>query len=77
MTKVTRVFEIAVTFDIDDAVYAVVDDEWRSVFYDLNTKDEIADHIAFNLLRGRTLSQLDGWANMPDSMARLIDIDYN
>lgn len=52
-------------------VIAQVDDEWREMFYDLNTESDIVDHIAYNLLRGNRLSQLDGFANLPDDYAEL------
>lgn len=73
----TRTFEI--TFDgnatlvLEDAVIDAVDDSWRASFYDLVTPEQIAEQIAFNLLRGWKLHQLDGWADQPDSNARLIE----
>lgn len=60
--------------ELDDAVINVVDDEWRAVFYDLFTTADIADHIAYNLVINRaSLSRLDGWADMPDDLARIIE----
>lgn len=56
---------------LDDRVIDAVDDEWRSHLYDLKTPEKIAEHIAFNLLQGRSLSDLDGWADQPDSNANL------
>ena len=57
-------------------VIAVVDDEWRSQLYDLQTSGEIAKHIAYNLFfNGFSLSELDGWADQPNERARIIDDD--
>ena len=57
---------------IDEPVFAAVDDEWRSHFYDLYSREEIAKHIAYNLVVYRIgLSQMDGWANLPDEMAKV------
>ena len=44
-----------------------VDDNWRKQFYDLTSDQEIAEHIAYNeIVNHWTLSQLDGFANLPD-----------
>ena len=68
----TITFEGCITLKLEEAVIAAVDDDWRASLYDLTTPEEIAEHIAFNLLRGWKLHQLDGWANQPDSNALLI-----
>ncbi len=61
---------------LDDQVIDVVDDEWRSYLYNLHTPEEIAEHIAYNLIfNSGELSMLDGWADQPDSNARLIGGD--
>lgn len=71
-----RTFELEitvyVTLAVDDHVIDVVDDEWRSQLYNLTTAEEISEHIAYNLLRGVRLSQLDGWADQPDTNANLL-----
>ena len=60
--------------ELDDAIFDAVDDEWRSVFYDLNTIYDIAEHIGYNLvIRNCPLSRMDGWADMPDDLARIIE----
>jgi hypothetical protein len=59
--------------EIDDAVINNVDDSWRKMFYDFTTPQQIAEHIAFNLIvNDATLSQLDGFANLSDDMAVLL-----
>ncbi len=58
---------------INQAVIEQVTDEWRSMFYDLKTPDEIIEHVAYNLLQGRRLSTLDGFANLPNSYAVLVE----
>ena len=78
-----RKFEIEITgtveMELDDRVIDVVNDEWRSYLYNLRTPEEIAEHIAFNLVAnsGR-LSMLDGWADQPDQNARILseDLDF-
>ena len=64
---------VLVTVKIHPDVFAQVDDEWREMFYDLNTESDIVDHIAYNLMKGRTLSQLDGFANLPNEYAVMED----
>jgi hypothetical protein len=77
-----RLFDIEITvktqLELDDQVIDVVDDEWRSQLYDLYTPEEIAEHIAYNLIANNArLSQLDGWADQPDSNADLKSINWD
>ena len=61
---------------LDEEVIDVVDDGWREMLYDLNTPEEIAEHIAFNIVVNNAgLSRLDGWANLKDNMARVTSED--
>jgi len=62
-----------VTIELDEKVINVVDDVWRSQLYDLHTPEEIAAHIAANLVEGSRLSRLDGWADQPDENARIVE----
>ena len=73
-----RKFEIEIqasaVIELDDRVIDVVDDEWRSQLYDLYTPEDIAKHIAYNLLVNKwELSTLDGWTDQPDENAKVID----
>ena len=62
--------------ELEDEVIDRVDDEWRRFLYDLNTPEEIAEHIAFNIIVNNAgLSRLDGWADLPDRMARVTEED--
>jgi hypothetical protein len=64
----------AVVIDISPDVINAVDDKWRSQFYALKTPEEIAEHIAYNMvINGAKLSQLDGWADKSDVKARIIE----
>jgi len=72
-----------VIIELDEKVIDVVDDEWRSQLYNLETPEDIAEHVAYNLIQGSRLSQLDGWADQPDENARIVqnnmedDIEVN
>lgn len=69
----SEAIDVAV-IELDDAVIDAVDDEWRKAFYCLVTPEAIARHIGYNLIINRQpLSNLDGWANMPDSFARVVE----
>jgi len=59
--------------ELADRVIDIVDDEWREVLYDLQTPEEIAEHIGYNLIVNRiSLSMMDGWAGFSDEEARII-----
>lgn len=58
----------------DEVMNAVDNDEWREMFYgSLTTPDEIAEHIAYNIIvNDAGLSMLDGFANFPDEYAKIV-----
>jgi|WetSurMetagenome_2_1015567.scaffolds.fasta_scaffold178080_2 hypothetical protein len=63
----------AATIELDQRAIDTVDDLWRSQLYNLRTPEDIAAHIAYNMVINKLrLSQMDGWADMPDSYARII-----
>jgi hypothetical protein len=65
--------------EIDQEVIDQVDSEWRTTFYNLKTPTDIACHIGYNLIINQwRLSQLDGWANLDNDMAKVIsDADWD
>lgn len=69
-------FTVTAKIELDEAVITAVDDEWRSQFYNLRDVQDIAEHIAYNLLQGNDLSRLDGWADQPDKNAVLLDEEW-
>lgn len=77
MTK--RKFEIVfggsetAVIELDEAVISAVDDDWRAMFYDLHEPEDIAQHVGYNLIVNHLrLSQMDGWADQPDSNAKVL-----
>ena len=67
------IMEVEATIELDDSVIDVVDDEWRSHLYPLHSSEDIAGHIAYNMIANNAqLSQLDGWADQPNSNARFV-----
>jgi hypothetical protein len=65
--------EVEAVVEIDDAVIAAVDDDWRDAFYDLTTPTEIAELIGQNMImQHMSLSDIDGFADHPDARARVV-----
>ena len=65
------------TIELDDAVIEAVDDEWRKDLYNLKTPEEIAEMVGRCIVcNGWRLSNLDGWADQPDSNARVITSEW-
>ena len=59
--------------EIDDVVIKSVDEEWRSMFYNLTSPQEIAEHIAYNIIvNNATLTRLDGFADLNDDYVRIL-----
>ena len=69
-------WQTEVLIELDDEVIDRVDDEWRASLYNLHGANEIAEHIAANIVLNKWgLSDLDGWADMKDSAAKIVDED--
>jgi len=71
-----RTFELTltrcITIELDDAVIDVINDaSWRASFYDYSQSEDIAGIMGLALCDGYRLSDLDGWADQPDSNARI------
>lgn len=65
--RVFRVnIEMSVEVSIDQRlVDEVMTDDWRSSFYSFAQASDLAGHLAFNLVQGRSLQSLDGFADQP------------
>ena len=74
VTKKRRfVVEITVEIDVSESLLSdVLTDEWRDRYYRFFHATEVAEHLAFNLLGGHDVSQLDGFADQPDDAAELV-----
>lgn len=62
-------FTVKARIKINQEVFNQVDEDFKKQFYDLDTDSDIVEMIAYNLIQGRQLSQLDGFANLPDKSA--------
>lgn len=62
--------------EIDESL--LPNDEWRSTFYgDIDTLEKTAEHIGYNMVANdAVLSKLDGFADQPDSKAKLISREW-
>lgn len=63
---------VRVTVDDQNVVDRCVNNEngWRDSLYPLETEDQVYEHLAYNFaVNHARLSQLDGWADLPDSAA--------
>jgi hypothetical protein len=72
-----RKFYATFTVEIDIApalLKSVLTDEWRSQFYPFMTPEDVAEHLAFNLIQGRSLSLLDGFADQDPKRVTLGEI---
>ena len=80
MARFEVVVTIVVVLDIADDVIALHSDpQWLANFYQLDTPELIAEHLAYHLgIRDSDLSSLDGFADWPDSdETRLVSIRFN
>lgn len=65
------------TVTIDQAAIDVVNDEWRSHFYRLQTPEAIAEHLAYNAAaNGADIHELDGFAHLTSEFAH-VELDWD
>ena len=72
-----RKFEVElrsfVDIEIDEKVINTIDEEWRQHLYNLTSPEEIACHIAYNLVfNNAKLSDLDGFADQNDYDVQIV-----
>ena len=66
--------EGTVTIELHESVIDAVDEEWEEVFFKTHGAEDVAGHIAWNMVINRLpLSRIDGWANQPDYKAKITD----
>ncbi len=75
-----RTFEVTWTVTskvkINKEVFDQVTYEWRESFYKLYSDEDIVGMVAYALLRGMGLSDIDGFANLSDSSAIQVTEHY-
>ena len=49
---------------------AAMTDEFASEFFTMRRAEEVAEHLAWNMVRGNELSQLDGFADQPETAVK-------
>ncbi len=73
--KKFRRFAVSISLEIDvdeSLLTSVLTDEWRGKFYNFTSAGEVAEHLAFNLLGGHDVNQLDGFADQLNDAAEII-----
>lgn len=72
--KVEVSFVVTCTVEVDqDVIDEALSEEWQADFYTFTDEQDVADHLAYNMLRGASLSTLDGFAQFHDDNAKLTD----
>lgn len=74
--KLTVTVISTVTLDLDKSL--LPDDEWRSHFYDIRTMEEVAKHVAYNIIANRMsrISQLDGFADRAEEDCKILNVEH-
>lgn len=70
--KFTVEFQATLELEIDESVIERgLSAEWQSVYYKFETPEEVAKHIAYNMVVNRAgLSEFDGFADLDDGQAK-------
>lgn len=76
-----RTFRVTVTttaeLTLDSSVIReATSDEWRKMFWDLRSAEDVAAHVGFNMLTNHLeLSELDGFSGADDALAKLANVE--
>lgn len=81
-TGVFRKFRVSFSFSYEEVDYAIieidqsvidsVDQSWKDVFFDADTPEKIAVHIAWNMfVNNHPLSQIEGFLDHPNSSVKI------
>lgn len=73
--RVTLTVEVELQI-ADEAIRRCVENEdgWRETYYDLQTPEDVAEHLAANIgLAGARPCHLDGWSDLPDEAVQASD----
>lgn len=78
--EVTVTAYVKITVNDPEAVTRVTGDdgdEWRSMFYDLYTEEDVYNHLAYNAVANgiEDASRLDGWADLQRGAVTMIVTD--
>jgi hypothetical protein len=74
MKKYFITMTVEAEIEVDESLFDVVDEDWKKCFYDFEEDIDVAEHIGYNMVANRySLSDLDGFADQPDSKARFVD----
>lgn len=67
-----------VTLRISPTVLAGVDDGWRQTYYQLHSDEDVAQHIAYNMVvNDLSLQQIDGFADRKEREAEVFDTEWD
>lgn len=64
-TKITVAIYVEVEMR-DSFIKSILTEKWQKHFYMLHTPADLAEHLAFNLVKGGDVSSLDGFADQDD-----------
>lgn len=71
------VVEFAVTIDVSqDIIDVATSEEWRKTYYNLVLPEQVAEFLAYNLMRNIELAQLDGFADRANNEAVHVRTDH-
>jgi hypothetical protein len=57
---------VTLKIKVDQRLFdSVLTDEWRAQMYPFHTNEDVVKHLAFNMVHGRNLQSLDGFADQP------------
>lgn len=70
---------VTATIEIDDEVLDdAMSESWQKQFWPVHRREDVVEHVGFNMLRECPLSMIDGFAHMKDEQARIVSkVDWS
>lgn len=77
MAKFEVQYTVTGVVELDpEILQRVQEEDWKKTFYNLGVPDDVVDMIFQNLLKGCTIPQLDGFADLPEDAADISNVDF-
>lgn len=77
-----KLFKLRAVVDVEievseDVLREVMTEDWRNYAYRFRDEEHAAQHLAYNLLEGRSLTSLDGFAHRREDEVVVVNADWD
>lgn len=76
--EVTKSYTVELEVKVEEAIDRMLTEEWQSVFYPFEDRDDAIDFLATHAIHGtRSISEMDGWADCAENAVRMMVVNQD